>query len=153
MKTIVALIALVLGGCSASHTVQTRLPDGKIVAHVYASGQDLTVAAATISTDECKPKCVHVATGGGVTSGAAGILGPLAGGLAYGLPMAAASRNAQGNGSSTVNTITTSAGAVSRAKSTGAGSSNTTVRVNNANTAIGTGGSAAATNTNTNRAN
>lgn len=151
MKKLIALaFALpVLAGCASSHMTTARLPDGTTVATVYSSGQDLTIAGASISKYECRPglsrkdgengQCVHIASGGGITSGGAGIVGP----IAQSIGMYAAARVAPSSDIA----VTSLSGASSRSKSIGPGSSSikfdATVKGTNTNTNAATAGAAA----------
>lgn len=88
MKNILALaIAVTLAaGCARSEKMTVQLSDGTTVETIYTSGQDLTVAAGSVSQFRCSPstglkdsgngECVHIGTGGGITNGGAGIVGP-----------------------------------------------------------------------------
>ncbi len=122
-KLIAVLSAILIGGCGNSYQTRERVGNMQIV-NVHSSGQDLTIASASITTLACsKNQCKHIATGGGVTNGAAGIIAPVAN--------AAAIIGAPGTSLSLANNVAVKTSSKSTSKSIGPGSS--TVKVNSSN--------------------
>ncbi len=120
----IAACAAALAGCASSQTTTARLPDGRVVVNVHSSDQNLTIATGNASTFVCtKRKCNPIATGGGVTNGASGIIGPALG--------VAAAAVAPSSGISIAHGATT---AISSSKSkAGSGNSNVAVEVKSTN--------------------
>lgn len=141
ISTLFAVLACIgLGACGTARGGEyaradiTKLPDGSRHATVKDADERFTISSATQTTYHCAPRCRPLNTGGGVSNGFAGFLGPVVGGII-------ASRAPVGdiNVANSVAVKATSK-SLSKAKSIGPGSSNVKVDVNN--TAIGTGGTA-----------